>query len=56
MNRVFFFPNAFEYREAARGKGKLVRDANGNWSFVSDATGRKGVLVRGEDGTWSFQE
>ena len=49
-------PNAFEYREAARGKGKLVRDANGNWSFVSDATGRKGVLVRGEDGTWSFQE
>ena len=49
-------PNSFEYKEAARGKGKLVRDADGNWSFVSDATGRKGVLIRGEDGTWTFQE
>ena len=46
----------WDYEEAARGKGTLVRDADGNWSFVSDATGRKGVLVRNEDGTWTFQE
>ena len=49
-------PNSFEYREAARGKGTLVRDANGNWSFVSSATGLKGSLVRDDDGNWSFQE
>ena len=48
--------NSFEYKEAARGRGTLVRDSNGNWSFVSDATGLKGTLVRGEDGSWSFQD
>ena len=47
--------SSYVFREAARGKGTLVRDANGNWSFVDDATGRKGVLVRDEDGNWSFQ-
>ena len=46
----------FRFKEAARGEGTLVRDADGNWSFVSDATGRKGVLVRDEDGNWSFQK
>ena len=44
----------YRYKEAARGEGTLVRDADGNWSFVSDATGMKGVLVRDEDGNWSF--
>ena len=42
--------SSFVYKEAARGAGKLIRDSAGNWSFVSDATGRKGVLVR-DDGT-----
>ena len=46
---------SFRYKEAARGEGTLVRDADGNWSFVSDATGMKGVLVRDEDGNWSFR-
>jgi hypothetical protein len=45
----------FVYREAARGKGTLVRDAEGNWSFVSDATGLRETLVRDDDGNWSFQ-
>ena len=49
-------PNSFEYKEAARGKGTLVRDANGNWSFVSSATGLKGALVRDDDGNWFFQD
>ncbi len=46
---------SFSYREAARGEGTLVRDSDGNWSFVSDTTGMKGVLVRDEDGNWSFK-
>ena len=45
----------YAWSEAARGKGTLVRDADGNWSFVSDSTGLKGVLVRDEDGNWKFQ-
>ena len=47
--------SSFDWREAARGEGTLVRDADGNWKFVDDATGRKGVLVRDEDGNWKFQ-
>jgi len=47
--------NTFEYKEAARGKGTLVRDADGNWRFVDDASGLTGTLVRGEDGSWTFQ-
>lgn len=46
----------WDYEEAARGEGTLVRDADGNWSFVSDASGLRETLVRGEDGSWSFQE
>jgi uncharacterized protein (DUF2141 family) len=48
--------SAYTFKETARGKGTLVRDADGNWHFVSDATGMKGVLVRDEDGNWSFQD
>ena len=48
--------STFDWREAARGKGTLVRDANGNWRFVSSATGLSATLVRNEDGTWTFQE
>ena len=48
--------NVYVYKEAARGTGTLVRDADGNWSFVSDASGLKETLVRGEDGSWTFQK
>ena len=46
----------WSWTEAARGTGTLVRDADGTWSFVSDATGRTATLVRDENGNWTFQE
>ncbi len=45
----------YAYKEVARGEGTLVRDANGNWKFVDDATGLKKALVRDADGNWKFQ-
>lgn len=47
--------NRWVFTEAAKGEGTLVRDAQGNWMFVEDASSLKsGSLYRSEDGTWSF--
>ena len=45
----------FEFKEAARGEGTLVRDANGNWRFVDPETKQtSGSLFRDPDGDWKF--
>ena len=41
---------------AATGAGTLVRSADGDWTFVEDATGATGSLIRDESGDWTFQE
>ena len=47
--------NTWSFTEAATGKGTLIRDADGNWMFVTDAEGAaSGTLIRNEDGSWSF--
>ena len=45
----------YSFKEVARGEGTLVRDADGNWKFVDDATGLRKTLVRDENGNWKFQ-
>ena len=46
---------SFEFKEAARGEGTLVRDADGNWRFVDPATKKaSGTLYRDPDGAWQF--
>ena len=47
--------NTWTYTAAATGEGTLVRDADGNWSFVTDTDSAKsGSLIRNEDGSWTF--
>ena len=47
--------NGYEFKEAARGEGTLVRDAQGNWRFVDPETEQKsGSLYRDPDGDWKF--
>ncbi|MBQ3811672.1 MAG: hypothetical protein II839_12755 [Kiritimatiellae bacterium] len=46
---------SFEFREAARGEGVLVRDADGNWRFVEPGAAKpSGTLYRDPDGGWKF--
>ena len=47
--------NGYEFKEAARGEGTLVRDAQGNWRFVDPETEQEsGSLYRDPDGDWTF--
>ena len=46
---------SWSFREAVRGEGTLVRDADGNWRFVDpDAPKASGSLYRDPDGDWKF--